>query len=91
MQFTPEQAETPVWLHALWKTTSYRVAAFLDAMAVSYLMLGDPLQSGTFAIVGAAARPVAVYLHELAWTYSGYGRAAPAALSRDFPEIGLDR
>lgn len=91
LQVTPERAETPVWLHVLWKTLSYRVAAFLDAVGVSYLVLGDPYFSGAFATIGAVIRPAAVYLHDLAWTYSGYGSAAPALRSADFAEIGLDR
>lgn len=87
----PQPSETPVLLHAMWKTTSYGVLAFLDAVGVTYLVLGDVVQSGVLVALNLVVRPVATYLHELAWTYSGYGRAAPAARYRDFAEIGLDR
>ncbi|MFO1058316.1 MAG: DUF2061 domain-containing protein [Dongiaceae bacterium] len=87
----PERAETPVWLHALWKTLTYRVVSMIDSFAVAYFILGDTVQSVAWAAFAAVRGPVVIYLHELGWTYSGYGKAAPALLDAGFPEIGIDR
>jgi uncharacterized membrane protein len=87
----PERAETPVWLHALWKTLTYRALSMTDSFIVAYFVLGDAVQSLAWTAFAAVRGPVIVYLHELGWTYSGYGKAAPALLDAGFAEIGMDR
>ncbi|MFO1057005.1 MAG: DUF2061 domain-containing protein [Dongiaceae bacterium] len=91
IRLAPERAETAVWLHALWKTATYKVVSTLDTIGVTYLVLGSIAQSGAFTLIGNTVRPAANYLHEVIWTYSGYGYAPPALGSTDFAEIGLDQ
>ncbi|MGE0224558.1 MAG: DUF2061 domain-containing protein [Acetobacteraceae bacterium] len=91
VQAAPDRADMPLWVRSAWKTLTYRVASIIDALGVSYLVLGSVTQTIGFSLIGELIRPPAVYLHEMAWARSGIGRPAAPARPQEFAEIGADR
>lgn len=76
---------------AAWKTFTYRAASVIDALAVSYVVLGSVTQTIGFSLLGEIVRPPSVYLHELAWARSGVGKSAAPGRALEVDEIGADR
>lgn len=91
VQAAPDRAEMPLWARSAWKTLTYRVASIVDALAVSYAVLGSVTQTIGFSVIGEFIRPPAVYVHEMLWARSGIGRAAAPGKPQEFAEIGVNK
>ena len=82
-----EQERWSLWTRSMYKTASYRAAAYIDSFVVSWAITGEIRQSLNFANLTSLLTPAVTYANEMGWG----GPAAAQPLPPNFPEIGIDR
>ncbi len=85
-----EHQRWSLWERSLYKVGTYRIASYVDAVTVSWLVLGNVQQSVGYATLNSMIYPTIAYLNEIAWARSGIGKAPASLLPAGFPEIGRD-
>jgi hypothetical protein len=86
-----EQQRWSLWKRSGYKVATYKVASWIDALAVSWLVTGSATQTLGISVAGSAIRPMLAYANEIGWAHSGIGKAPASLVPVDFPEIGRDR
>ena len=86
-----EQQRWSLWKRSGYKVATYKVASWVDAFTVSWLITGSTAQTLGIAVVGSAIRPVFAYVNEIGWAHSGIGKPPASLVPVDFPEIGRDQ
>lgn len=84
----PEHQGWSLWSRTLVKVGTYRVAAYLDTVATTWAVTGNPAQSFTLANAHAVIKPMIAYANEIGWAGAGAGGARAALLPASFPDIG---
>ena len=86
-----EQQRWSLWTKSMYKTTTYRVASYLDTVAVGWVVTGEFGQSLSLANWTGLVKPLLIYLNDVAWTFVGRQPQDVPEIRTTFPEIGLDR
>lgn len=86
-----EQQRWSLWTKSMYKTTTYRVASYLDTVAVAWVVTGEFGQSLSLANWTGLVKPLLIYLNDVAWTFVGRQPQDVPEIRTTFPEIGLDR
>jgi hypothetical protein len=86
-----EQQRWSLWKRSGYKVATYKVASWVDALAVSWLVTGSATQTLGISVAGSAIRPLLAYANEIGWANSGIGKPPASLVPVDFAEIGRDR
>jgi uncharacterized membrane protein len=86
-----EQQRWSLWTRSGYKVATYKVASWVDALAVSWLVTGSATQTLGISVAGSAIRPLLAYANEIGWANSGIGKPPASLVPVGFPEIGRDR
>jgi hypothetical protein len=82
-----ERQRWSLWQRSAYQATTYRVASYVGALAVSWIITASPAQTVAYATINAVAQPIMAYVNA-----AGSGTAQPAATTPvNFPEIGGDQ
>ncbi len=85
-----ERQRWSVWERSAYKVATYRVASFVDTVAVVTLVTGSPATGLGYAGFTAVFKPLVAYANELLWAQAGVGKAPTSLLPANFSDIGRD-
>ena len=86
-----ERQRWSLWTRSAYKVATYRIASYVDSLAVSGIITNSPGQTFAYATINAVVQPVMAYVNEIGWANWGVGRASAPLIPVNFPEIGRDR
>ena len=79
-----------LWKRSAYKIVSYRIAATVDSLAVSWVITGSVYQTLAYAGINIVIKPFLAYANEIAWAGAGVGKPKASLLSADFADIGTE-
>ena len=79
-----------LWKRSAYKIVSYRIAATIDSLAVSWVITGSVYQTLAYAGINIVIKPFLAYANEIAWAGAGVGKPKASLLSADFADIGTE-